>query len=136
MPSDRQLLTISAAVECLAGLALAGAPGTTVARLLGASPDRTGQMLGRVAGVALLALGTACWGARGEAGGVARSGTVRAITLYNAGAGLLLLRFAATGQARGAVVWGAGVLHLGLAAGFGVARAAEETSRPWWQRWA
>jgi hypothetical protein len=132
MPTIRQLLTIAAAVEGLTGVTLIRDPGTAVARLLGAHPDRTGQMLGRVTGVALLALGTACWGARSDAGGGARWGTLGAITLYNAGAGLLLLRFAATGQARGVAVWGAGLLHAGLAAGFGVARAEGEPSRPWW----
>jgi hypothetical protein len=134
MPFDRQLLTISAAVECLTGLALTAAPGTTVTRLLGAPTDRTGQPLGRVTGVALLALGTACWSARRDAAGGARSGTVRAITLYNAGAGLLLLRFAASGQARGGLVWAAGLLHLGLAAGFSVAAAGGLSFRSWLER--
>src|SRR4051794_28704567 len=139
MPFDRQLLTTSAAVECLTGLALTAAPGPTVARLLGAPPDRTGLLLGRVTGVALLALGTASGTARREAASGARSGTGRAITVYNTGAGLLLLRFAATGQARGGVVWGAGLLHLGLAAGLIVAvgrlsfRAWLEHGR-WWRR--
>jgi hypothetical protein len=129
MPSTEQLVTISAAVESLTGLELIRAPGPAVARLLGGHPDRTGQMLGRVTGVALLALGVACWGARGDAGSAARSGTVGAITLYNAGAGLLLLGFAATGQARGVAVWGAGVLHTALAAGFGAAWAKGEGPR-------
>jgi hypothetical protein len=134
MPSIRQLLTIATVVEGLTGVALVRDPGTTVAQLLGAHPDRTGQMLGRVTGVALFSLGAACWGARGDAGGVARSGTLWAITLYNAGAGLLLLRFAATGQARGVAAWGAGLLHVGLAAGFIAAPAEGEASRSWWAR--
>src|SRR4051794_15602994 len=117
MPFDRPLLTTSAAVECITGLAPTAAPGPAVARLLGAPPDRTGLLLGRVTGVALLAPGAAGGSARREAASGARSGTVRSITLYNTGAGLLLLRCAATGQARGGVVWGAGLLHLGLAAG-------------------
>ena len=49
-------------------------------------------------------------------------GTLRAITLYNAGAGLLLVLFAATGKAGGPVVWAVGVLHLGFAAAFGLSR--------------
>jgi hypothetical protein len=128
MPSDRQLLTIAAVVECLAGLALAPAPGATVALLVGAKPDSAGRMIGRVAGVALLALGTACWGARRDSGGAARLGTLRAITLYNAGVGFLLLTFAATGKAHGVLVWGAGVLHLGLAAGFGASLSSRRRS--------
>ena len=118
MPTPGQLLTIAAVVELLAGLALLVAPGPAASLLLGAALETVGVMVGRVAGVALLALGVACWGGRTDAGGAARSGTLRAITLYNAGAGLLLVGFAATGEARGAVVWTAGVLHLVLAAAF------------------
>ncbi len=118
MPSARQLLTVAAVVEWLAGGALVLAPGATVGVLLGVELDRAGVMIGRVAGVALLALGTACWGARTDAGGAARLGTLTAITLYNAGTGLLLTIFAATGEAYGPIVWSAGVLHLGLAAAF------------------
>ncbi len=120
MPAPRQLLTIAAVVEGLAGLALVLAPAATLALLLGAVPDSVGLMIGRIAGVALLALGVSCWGARTDAGGPARAGTLAAITTYNAGAGLLLLLFAATGNAHGLVVWGAGLLHLALAAGFAV----------------
>jgi hypothetical protein len=129
MTMQRQLLTIAAVIEWLAGLGLILAPGAAAALLLGAEPDSVGLMIGRVAGVALLALGIACWGARTDAGGAARSGTLIAITLYNAGAGLLLVVFAATGKAGGVMVWIAGVLHLGLAAGFAASlRHRGETS--------
>ena len=86
-----RLLTISGVLECLTGLAFLLSPGGTIAFLLGAEPGSVGLMIGRVAGVALLSLGIACWGARKDAGGAARMGTLRAITLYNAGAGLLLV---------------------------------------------
>jgi hypothetical protein len=116
--TPRQLLTIAAVVECLAGLAFVLAPDATIALLLGPEPDSAGRLIGRVAGVALLALGISCWGARVDPGGPARWGTLWAITLYNAGAGFLLVAFAATGQARGVAALSAGVLHLGLAAAF------------------
>jgi hypothetical protein len=77
-------------------------------------------MIGRVTGVALAALGVSCWGATADTGGPARSGTLGAITLYNAGAGLCFVLFGATRKARGPVVWGAGVLHLGLAGALAV----------------
>jgi len=113
-----RLLTVAGVLECLVGLALVLSPRITTALLLGAEPDSVGVMIGRVAGAALLSLGIACWGARADAGGAARIGTLRAITLYNAGAGLLLVVFAATGKAGGPVVWIAGVFHLGFAAAF------------------
>jgi hypothetical protein len=119
----RYLLMLAAVLEVLAGLAFIFAPGPTARVLVGAEPDGVALMIGRVAGVALLSLGIACWGASTDAGGAARTGTLNAITLYNAGAGLLLVAFAATGEAGGLVVWIGGILHLGLATAFVVARA-------------
>jgi hypothetical protein len=118
MRMQRLLLAIAAVVEILAGLGLILVPDATMQFLFGGRPEGVGMMMGRVAGVALLALGVACWGARGDSGGEARVGTVRAITLYNAGAGALLVLFAVTGQAGGLGVWSAALLHLALAAGF------------------
>jgi hypothetical protein len=115
---QRMLLRIAAVVEILAGLVLILLPGPTIRLLLGAPPDVVGLMVGRIAGVALLALGVACWGARSDAGGAARVGTVGAITLYNLGVGGLLVLFALTGEASGLGVWSAGLFHLVLAAGF------------------
>ena len=118
MPTQRQLLTIATLAECLAGVALMVTPDAGVTLLLGAEPGAVGSMVGRIAGVALLALGIACWGARADSGGAAQRGTLRAITIYNAGAGLLLIAFVATGKAYGVAVWIAGILHLALAAWF------------------
>lgn len=116
---QRTLLTTAALFEGLAGLVLVVAPGLAIAVLVGAEADRIGLMVGRITGAALLSLGVACWGARTDRGGAARTGTLRAIALYNLAAGLFLVVFAGTGQARGPVAWIAGGLHLGL--GFAVA---------------
>jgi hypothetical protein len=118
MATQPQLLTIATLAECLAGVALVVTPHAAVTLLLGAEPAAVGSMVGRIAGVALLALGIACWGARGDPGGAARTGILRAITTYNAGAGFLLIAFVATGRTYGAAVWIAGILHLALAAAF------------------
>jgi hypothetical protein len=117
-PTHSRLLTVTAVLECLTGLALVLAPGLTLAVLLGVKPDSVSLMLGPVAGIALTALGICCWEARTDTGSAARSGTLKGITVYNAGAGLLLLIFAASGRAMGMVVWIAALLHLGLAAEF------------------
>lgn len=116
--TQTRLLILAAVVECLAGLAFILFPAFTIALLLGPEPGSVGLMIARVAGVALLALGVACAGAATEVAGAARAWTVTAITLYNAGAGLLLVAFAARGMADGPVVWVAGVLHMGLALAF------------------
>src|SRR6266581_4077009 len=123
MPTQRQLLTFAAAFESLTGLALILAPKATAVFILGAEPNvvgKMGKMLGRVCGVALVALGIACWGARTDSESAARSGMLKAITFYNAGVGLLLVLFAAIGKTGGIVLWSAGVLHLALAAAFAI----------------
>ena len=88
MPTQRQLLTFAAAFESLTGLALILAPKATAVFILGAEPNVVGKMLRRVCGVALVALGIACWGARKDSESAARSGTLKTITFYNAGVGL------------------------------------------------
>ena len=131
MPTQRQLLTFAAAFESLTGLALILAPKTTAVFILGAEPNVVGKMLRRVCGVALVALGIACWGARTDSESAARSGTLKAITFYNAGVGLLLVLFAAIGKTGGIVLWSAGVLHLALAAAFAISfRRPKDTSSP------
>ena len=77
-------------------------------------------MLGRVGGVALMAIGLACWGARNDTGSAAGSSTLKAMTFYNAGAGLLLVLFAAIAKTGSIVLWSAGGLHLALAAAFAI----------------
>jgi hypothetical protein len=114
-----RLVTVAAVIEGLAGAALILFPGPAIAVLLDAELGSAGLMIARIAGVALLALGVACVGAAREIAGHARTWTVMAITLYNAGAGLLLIAFAARGMADGPVVWVAGVFHLGLALALG-----------------
>src|SRR5262245_20733449 len=128
MTMRRRLLTVAGVVEGLTGLPFFVSPRISTSLLLGAELDAVVLMIGRVSGVALLSLGIACWGARADSGGAARMGTLQAISLYNAGAGLLLVMFAATGGARGPVVWTVGVLHLGFAAAF--AASYRHSARP------
>jgi hypothetical protein len=120
MPIQRQLLTIAAAFESLTGLTLILAPKATAVFILRAELNVVGVILGRVCGVALVALGIACWGARSDSESAARSGTLKAITFYNAGVGLLLVLFAAIGKTGRIALWSAGVLHLALAAAFAI----------------
>jgi len=131
MPTQRQLLTFAAAFESLTGLALILAPKATAVFILGAEPNVVGKLLRRVCGVALVALGIACWGARTDSESAVRSGTLKTITFYNAGVGLLLVLFAAIGKTGGIVLWSAGVLHLALAAAFAISfRRPKDTSSP------
>jgi hypothetical protein len=110
-------MTICAVLESLAGVTLVLAPRAGVALLLGAELNRVGLLVGRIGGVALMALGIACWAAKSATDSAGRLGTLRAITFYNFGAGLLLLVSATIGMFHGFVLWSTGVLHLGLAVG-------------------
>jgi hypothetical protein len=115
---QRKLLAVAAVLECLTGVAALVIPGIVIALLLGVQPSSAALMTGRLLGVALLSLGIACGYAATDKGGSARTGTLRAITLYNAGVGSLLVVFAATGMASGLMPWIAGILHLVLALAF------------------
>ena len=120
MNKPRHVLAVAAVLEWGAGTALLLAPRMMIALLLGAEPHNDGLTVGRLAGVALLAVGNSCWGARADAGGPARTGTLMAITFYNAAAGLLLVAIVATGEAGSAAVWVTGVVHVALALSFAI----------------
>jgi hypothetical protein len=80
----RNLLIVTAAIEAATGAAMIVAPAALASLLLGAALDSSGAMtVARVAGVALLSLGVACWLVRDE--GRARGGraVITAMLLYN-----------------------------------------------------
>jgi len=87
-------------------------------------------MVGRIAGVALFSLGVACWGARAQAGTTAVCVTLDAMTLYNAGAGLLLAAYFVAGRLGGIVGLVVGILHLALAAAFAICRFRAPVTAP------
>jgi len=65
-------------------LALLGWPSATVALLVGAPLEAPAALtVARVGGAGLLALGVACWFARGDTQSRAASGLVAAMLLYN-----------------------------------------------------
>ena len=108
----KTLHTVTAVIELGAGLALLCFPSTTVALLLGSPLDTpTGLTVARVGGAGLLALGVACWLARGDTQSRAARGLVAAILLYNA-AVVAVLAFAGIGFGlHGVALWPAVVLH-------------------------
>jgi riboflavin transporter FmnP len=108
----KTLLFAKAAVEVLAGLALALFPVLVVPLLLGSPLDApVGEFIGRLAGVALLALGIACWLARKESQGRAAAGLIVALLFYDAAVVVILL-FARLGVGvSGIGLWPAVALH-------------------------
>jgi len=104
------------AAEAATGLVLAVAPALLVELLLGAAPGTAaGVTVSRVAGVAMLTLGVACWLAREDAAGRAAKGLVAAMLLYNV-AVVVILVLAWTSQGlSGVALWPVVLAHAGLA---------------------
>lgn len=110
------LLVVSAAIEVGAGLALLLAPSLVASFLLG-SPlgTPTAIVLGRLAGVALIALGVGCWLGRVRAEGGTASPIFVAMLFYNAAAALLFAYAGITLALAGLLLWPAVLLHAAMA---------------------
>jgi hypothetical protein len=90
--NTKTLLSVTGALEAATGLLLLAAPSVLVELLLGAAPGTpVGEMVARLAGVALLTLGIACWLARQDAAGRAAKGLVAAMLFYNVAVVAILL---------------------------------------------
>ena len=112
----KSLLIVTAALEGPTGLALLVVPAVVISVLLGSALDAPRALVvGRVAGVALLALSTACWLARKDADSGAARGLITGMLLYNIGVAAVLV-YAALGVGLcGIGLWPAVVAHAGLA---------------------
>jgi hypothetical protein len=110
------LLIVTAFLEAGTGLLLLSVPAVPMALLLGAEeagPET--RLIARVAGAALLALGTASWFARNGAPSEGQDGLLIGILIYD-GAAAALLVYAALGLGMvGMVLWPAVVTHVALA---------------------
>jgi len=111
----RKLFVVTAMLEVGAGLALACFPSATVMILLGSSIEAHPALtVGRLAGVALLSLGVACWLARRDDGSRAARGLISAMVLYNLGAVVILSTAGIRSQPVGVLLWPAVVLHAAM----------------------
>jgi hypothetical protein len=102
----KKLLFLAAVGEATTGLALLLVPSLVGQLLLGAELTGIAVAVARVAGIALIALGVACWPGPPLLGMLTYSG---AVTLY-----LAYLGF--TGGATGILLWPAVILHVILTA--------------------
>ena len=110
-----RLLRLTAIIEAATGLGLIAVPAIVVRLLLDAEITGASIPLGRVAGVALLALGVACWLARDDTQSRAARGLVSAMVLYNLGA-VIILASAGIGLGFiGIALWPAVILHAAMA---------------------
>jgi hypothetical protein len=112
----KRLFGLTALIEVGTGVALVATPSGVVELLLGAEISGAALPLGRLAGVALLALGTACWLAREDDASRAARGLAGAMLLYNFGVAVVLGMAGALSQTIGVALWPAVALHVGMAA--------------------
>jgi len=111
-----RLLKLTAIIEAATGLGLIAVPAIVVRLLLDAEMSGATIPLSRVAGVALLALGVACWLARDDTQTRAARGLVSAMVLYNLGAVIILGSAGLGSQSVGIALWPAVILHAVMAA--------------------
>ena len=108
------LLKLTAIIEAATGLGLIAAPAIVVRLLLAAEISGATIPLGRVAGVALLALGVASWLASYDEQSCAARGLLSAMVLYNFGATLILAMAGIGSGFVGIALWPAVVLHAAM----------------------
>jgi len=108
----KNLLTLTAVLEAGTGLGLVAFPSLVATLLLGSSlDDPVALTVARVAGVALLALGVACWFARHDGQSRAAKGLVGGMVLYNAAIAMVLV-YAGVGQGLSSIgLWPVVLLH-------------------------
>jgi hypothetical protein len=112
----RKLLVVTALAETGVGLTLLLSPPLVARLLLGVSLDAPAALIvGRIAGAALLSLGSACWLARDDGPSRARRGLVAAVLLYNSIAVAVLAIAGAGARLVGVLTWPAVALHAALA---------------------
>jgi len=110
----RKILAFTVIAEIGTGLALLLDPALVVALLVGGDLSGAGVVVARCFGIALVALGLACWRGRQSAGNVAAA--VRGMLIYNAAIALYLAFLGTVGHLGGPLLWPAVVIHAVVAA--------------------
>ncbi|MGC2327047.1 MAG: hypothetical protein WA604_10070, partial [Candidatus Sulfotelmatobacter sp.] len=115
LTSGEALYTATAVIELGAGCALLCFPSVSATLLLGAPlVARAALTVARVGGCALIALGVACWLARGDTQSRAAKGLVAAMVIYNLGAVVILGGTGLRSKDIGVVLWAAVALHAAM----------------------
>jgi hypothetical protein len=108
----RNLLAVTAVAESATGLLLVALPSRLAMLLLGVSLETPAELtLARVAGVALFALGVACWLARHDGQSRAARGVVWAMLSYNTAVAIVFAWAAIGLSLSGIGLWPAVLLH-------------------------
>lgn len=107
--TPRRVLGIAAVLELGTGLALLIVPAAVLALLVGEAAEGAARVAARAFGIALLALGIACWPRL-----AATASQLRAMLVYNALIALYLAYLGAIAHVGGPVLWPVIVVHAGL----------------------
>ena len=105
----RKILAFASVVEIGTGFALLIDPAIVAALLLGRELSGAGIPVGRCFGIALLALGVACWPGRQLA--ASGSPAFRAMLVYNVLIALFLVYLFTVGHLGGVLLWPGVALH-------------------------
>ena len=108
------VLAIAAVGEAVTGLALLVTPPTVAGLLIGAEVAGAGVWMSRVAGIALIALGVACW--PGTATMRNSNQACGAMFTYSALISLCLVYLGLAGGSIGKLLWPAAIAHIILTA--------------------
>jgi hypothetical protein len=106
--APRWLWSTGVALEVATGLAFIIDPQAVTRLLLGADLIGAGIAVGRVAGIALLALGLACWMSRQD---VNKTATLPAILGYNLLVAAFFMYLGLAGELVGILLWPAFAIH-------------------------
>jgi hypothetical protein len=101
-----RLFVLTAFAEAATGLALIVVPSVVARLLFGAELGGVTVVVARVAGIALLSLGLACW-----SGNTPSLAAIRGMTVYNVLAAAYLAYLGVFGEWVGVLLWPAVVLH-------------------------
>lgn len=112
----KNLLTVEAVIEVGTGLMLMAGPSLLTTLLLGSSLDTPVALsVARMFGVALLALGVACWLARHDGQSHAARGLVGAMVLHSAAIATVLVYAGIALGLSGICLWPVVLLHATMA---------------------
>ena len=112
----RTLLIVTALLEAAGGFALAASPSLLIPLLIGSPLDiRSGSVVGRLAGVAVLTLGLVCWLARNDQQSRVTAGPVAAMLFYNVAVATVLVYARLGLDLSGIGLWPTVALHAALA---------------------
>jgi quinol-cytochrome oxidoreductase complex cytochrome b subunit len=114
--SMKNLLTVSALLELLAGLTILGFPSAALELLIGITPEEpTALIIGRVCGAAILSLGVACWFARTDVQSPSSKGLIVSMLMYNIVV-MAVLAYAGFGLGlHSMILWPAVAIHVLMA---------------------